>query len=95
MSDNLPKQAGWALEMHGELVLFANNAERERGMSPGATTPVFTADQMLAFRAEGVAEERERIRAALMDMHRKTVDHNYYAYAANMLFNEPTPGAAK
>jgi hypothetical protein len=53
----LPEQAGWALEMHGALVLFASNAERSRGGSPGATTPIFTAAQMHAY----AAAERERI----------------------------------
>jgi hypothetical protein len=43
--------------MHGALVLFANNAERASGGSPGATTPVFTDAQMHAY----AAEERERI----------------------------------
>lgn len=50
----LPVQSGWGVDMHGELVAFANNAERARGMSPGATTPVFTADQMRAYAAEAV-----------------------------------------
>lgn len=44
----LPKQAGWAVEMHGTAVLFASNAEKAAGASPGATTPVFTADQLKA-----------------------------------------------
>ena len=34
----------------------------------------------------GVAEERKRIRAALMDMHARTSDHNYYHCAAVELF---------
>ena len=42
--------------MHGALVLFSNNAERARGGSPGATTPVFTDAQMHAY----AADERER-----------------------------------
>ena len=53
----LPEQAGWAVEMHGSLVLFANNAERARGMSPGATEPVFTANQMHGY----ALQERQRV----------------------------------
>ena len=43
----LPEQAGWALEMHGQCVLFANNTEKARGLSPGATTRIYTEAQML------------------------------------------------
>lgn len=56
----LPEQAGWAVAMYGELVLFANNAEKASGRSPGAKDPVFTADQMRAYAAQAVAAERER-----------------------------------
>jgi len=52
----VPEQAGWALEMHGHCVAFANNAEKERGMSPGCTTRMFTEAQLRA----AVAAERER-----------------------------------
>ena len=59
--DQLPKQAGWALEMHGDCVLFASNAEKAQGRSPGATVRVYTEAQCLA----AVAAERERIKAAI------------------------------
>ena len=48
----VPEQAGWALEMHGQCVLFANNSEKANGSSPGATTRIYTEAQMLAAVAE-------------------------------------------
>jgi hypothetical protein len=45
----------------------------------------FRADFAAALQ-EAAAKERERIRAALMDMHRKTADHNYYHCAVVTLF---------
>lgn len=59
----LPEQAGWAVEMHGELVLFANNAERARGFSPGATKQIFTADQMRAYAQAAITAERAKATA--------------------------------
>lgn len=59
----LPEQAGWAVVMHGEAVLFANNAEKARGMSAGATSPVFTSEQMRVYAARAVVAERERCAA--------------------------------
>ena len=35
--------------MHGNIVLFANNAEKEAGIYPGAEEMLFTADQMRAY----------------------------------------------
>jgi hypothetical protein len=59
----LPEQAGWAVEMHGACVLFANNAEKASGRSPGAKTQVFTRNQMraifdAAWNARGEADAR-------------------------------------
>ncbi len=54
----LPEQAGWAVEMHGACVLFANNAEKAAGRSPGAKTRVYTEAQALAMmRTYGDARE--------------------------------------
>lgn len=50
--------------------------------------------QVRAYAARAVEAERERIRAALMDMHRRTADHNYYHFAANQLFGTPTSPAS-
>lgn len=50
----LPEQSCWLLVMHGHAVGFANNAEKAAGMSPGASTQAFTADQMRAYAAEAV-----------------------------------------
>lgn len=62
----LPEQAGWCVLMHGHAALFASNAERAAGLSCGATTPLFTADQMRAYAAQEVAAERERWQDAVM-----------------------------
>lgn len=56
----LPEQAGWCVLMHGHAAAFASNAERAVGLSCGATTQLFTADQMRAYAAQEVAAERER-----------------------------------
>ena len=76
----VPEQAGWALEMHGQCVLFANNSEKANGSSPGATTRIYTEAQMLAAVAEAhrkwdalVASqdaEIERLRDALVELTR-------------------------
>lgn len=62
----LPEQAGWCVLMHGHAAAFASNAERAVGLSCGATTPLFTADQMRAYAAQAVAAERERWQDAVM-----------------------------
>ena len=59
----LPEQAGWAVEMHGACLLFANNAEKAGGASPGATTRVYTEAQVQT----AVATERERC-AKVLDL---------------------------
>jgi phosphoribosylformylglycinamidine (FGAM) synthase-like enzyme len=64
----LPEQTGWAVEMHGAAVLFATNAEKAAGMSPGAQTQIFTADQLRADRL-AVAEMVARDCAALCMKH--------------------------
>lgn len=59
-----PEQAGWGVEMHGQIVLFASNVvwlERANGMSPGATTALFTADQLRTYAAEYSAPLRAEI----------------------------------
>lgn len=48
----LPKQCGWAVEMHGDCVLFVSNAQKEFGQNPGAKTQVFTRDQVLAIQKQ-------------------------------------------
>ena len=56
----LPKQSGWAVEMYGDCVLFASNAEKAQGRSPGATVRIYTEAQCLG----AVAAERERWQTA-------------------------------
>lgn len=64
--DPLPEQAGWCVSMHRHAAMFARSAERAVGLSCGATTPLFTADQMRAYAAQEVAAERERWQDAVM-----------------------------
>jgi hypothetical protein len=52
----------------------------------GGESTLLTREQVANLVDAAVAAERERIRAALMDMHRKTADHNYYHCAAVTLF---------
>ena len=77
----LPEQDGWAVEMHGALVLFANNAEKAAGRSPGAKTPVFADTQMHAY----LATERARIEREVMSL------LNAYALAAIDKSDDLTP----
>ena len=57
----LPEQAGWAVEMHGVLALFATNAEKAAGFSPGASTPIYTADQLREAQVKVLREARDRM----------------------------------
>lgn len=52
----LPEQAGWGVEMHGHIVLFANNTQKANGQSLGARTPLFTADQLDAYARAAIAK---------------------------------------
>lgn len=59
----LPEQSGWGVNMHGYIVAFCSNAEKAIGHSPGAETPMFTKEQMLAYGRkciEECAEQAER-----------------------------------
>lgn len=58
---SLPVQAGWAVMMHGGAVLFATNAEKAYGLSPGAEEPLYTATQMYAYAARAIATEGGRM----------------------------------
>jgi hypothetical protein len=65
--------------------------------SVGAAMYTYTADQMRAYRAEGVAAERERI-AELLDAEHELRKHmdNYAAYYARLIRESPTaPGPTK
>ena len=87
----LPEQAGWAVEMHGECVLFANNAEKASGRSPGANIRVYTETQVLAAVAaeraaaknryhstlDSMDAEIERLRAALQAIADDVCDNTY------------------
>ena len=70
---DLPEQAGWGVSMHGSLVLFASNVEKASGRSPGATTQLFTADQMRAYAAARIAELEAEVRRLRAEMNKGRV----------------------
>ena len=88
----MPAPYDYCYEWDGPYGTRKFSAARHNGMEPTRSVPLFTETQMRAYAAQQVAAERERIRVALMDMHSKCSDHNYYHCAAVQLFG-PGPNA--
>ena len=63
----IPPQDGWAVEMHGECVLFCSNGEKAAGSSPGARVRVFSEAKLRAYADAYVAAEISRLQAQLAE----------------------------